>query len=520
MKKITMGRALNLFQKLVGLLFLVCVPGVVAAITTETGKSFFAPPSLSSMLEPVNMHTQLFVGQTDPAQKFTLSLSPFYLKSTNGSDLRHYFFPEGKDELVIKGAAAPAGAYDISGTWLKIAGRNGVDEFSLLENAFQSTFQVTPIYEYLGVNATLHKDLGKFWIEVSLPIAQASVNHGIREFNLGGNFDSIDDVPLFDMPTAGAGVYVENPSILYNVNATQAFTQPLWRNHRLSSTSLKKYGVGDTTLKVGIGGELGSLFAQFILPTAQKPTNAFMFEPTLGNRGHFGLGVGGNFTLATDRSGFIDRMGIVGSADYAYLFSGRENRTFDTTVYGPFSRYLLFKVATLDGFGTGKLPWHPGVDVLTKECDVTPQGVVHAGVKGFIQHKALQFTLGYNLLFEQQESIKIREGFSQPYGAAHAANYAGLTTSGFLAQPTIKAHAQDQPALLAADPHVISTEDLDIGAATRPSQVTSSLSAGALGSSSWHGSNVQYGITGGLNLNHERTSLRSWFLALHYSINL
>lgn len=54
MKKITMGSALNIFQKLVGFLFLVCVPGMVAAITTDTGKSFFAPQPLSSILAPVN----------------------------------------------------------------------------------------------------------------------------------------------------------------------------------------------------------------------------------------------------------------------------------------------------------------------------------------------------------------------------------------------------------------------------------------------------------------------------------
>ncbi|MBM3886364.1 hypothetical protein FJ364_00395, partial [Candidatus Dependentiae bacterium] len=204
-------------------------------------------------------------------------MTPFFIRSTNGSDLRHYFFPGGKDELVIKGSE-PGGSCDVSGTWLRIVGTNGTPEYSLLKNSFQSTFQINPVYTYMGVHFHVRKQVGNWWGDMQLPVAQVSVEHKMKEYGLSGNVVSLDDIDAFGEGNRKASITDE-----YSVDAVGAFSNATLQYHKLSKKTLTHYGMGDATIKLGRNHGRMQYFTKFVLPTSQPPTNECMFEPQLGN---------------------------------------------------------------------------------------------------------------------------------------------------------------------------------------------------------------------------------------------
>lgn len=500
-----------------------------SAITTETGKSFFAPQSLSTMLEPLSMNMQQFAHETEPAERFTLSVAPFYIKSNNSKDLRHYFFPEGKDELVIKGSEAP-GRFDVSGTWLKIAGTNAAHaEAALLDNDFQSTLQINPVYEYLGANIQLRKHIERVWIEVQLPIAQAKVDHELNEFNLSGNVNDIDAVDMFDSAAAyGLGkVLQENPTTLYSISAVDALSQRVWEFNKLSKKKIKAAGVGDTIIKIGVGGAHGSVFAKVILPTSQKPTNEFMFEPQLGNGGHLGLGFGGRLVLSTEVEQLAARVGLLAEADYTHLFANHQMRTFDMEPYGVFSRYLMMKSAT-----PNTEPWFPGVNMLSKKCEISPHGTATLGFHGFFKKNKLYAAVGYNLHHRQQESIDIVDAFEKKLAVSHASGcYEDDHAVFYLGQASIPAIAMHgnagsragvggDPRCLVNPEKIITLDMLDRATATRPSSTTNFCSLSVGFDDRWHGQDMRLGLSGGLSVGAERTALATWMVALQLSLAL
>lgn len=190
------------------------------------------------------------------AEHLSIAVAPFYIESTDPAAFRSAYMPSGKNMLEVKGSQAPApDQVDISATWLKIGGTNaGGPDFELMHNQFSSLFTVALRYSVYGASLGMHKKIGRFFVHVGAPFAEMQTNLRLQEFIQGGNVDSIDQINVYD-PVGGGGGMQENPSILYSANVTEGLEKDYWRFNKLSAATLKRAGLGDTTVRVGLGGK-------------------------------------------------------------------------------------------------------------------------------------------------------------------------------------------------------------------------------------------------------------------------
>lgn len=81
---------------------------------------------------------------------------------------------------------------------------------------------------------------------------------------------------------------------------------------------------------------------QTSFPTGNKPTGEFLFEPLVGNGGHFELGAGvTSHAILWESDCSESYLAAYLDANITYLFSTRQVRSFDFTTNGPLSRYML-----------------------------------------------------------------------------------------------------------------------------------------------------------------------------------
>lgn len=479
-----------------------------------------SPTSDATTSHPLSL--PILQQQPHDAHTWTFDVTPFYMKSFNSADLRRYFFPTGKDALVIQGSQAGNGP-DISGTWLKIVGTNAAAaDQALISNAFQSTLRISPTYEYVGTHLKTHKQIGTWWTDIALPIAQLTVNHGMSE-DVSGNVSQIESITTFNSnviippPTPPRRAYFENATPLYSVDAATALSQSAWQYHKLSKSPLKHIGIGDTTVRIGFTKKEFQFFARLTLPTSKTPSNAFMFEPQLGNGSHLGLGIGGAWDHTTQFA-TLNTLAIHAQIDGSYLFSNDQMRTYDIASYGPLSRYLVFRVVQQ---GVGQPPWYSGVNVLTKKTTVSPQGELNAGLSGMLARGNFRFGMSYGFYAAPQEKLRINDTFAQAYGVAHMIG-TGATAANvsFINNPRISTHGDSGAAIAAVPDKIINIADLDIPSATQPAKASSQFALSCGLHKKIAGDDFGIHLMSGITINHTQAALSTWLIALQCTIKL
>ena len=324
---------------------------------------------------------------------FNLTNILFYEESTNGKDLAKYFFPNDKTELVIKGYAVP-GSKDIAAEWLRIASSAGNrnDENNYL---FQSKISVSPRQTRFGNIIKLHKRLDcinkKLWFQVFFPIIQVETNAHLNEYDKQN--ERIDGKWDFPEP----------------YNAAGALNSPLMLYGKITNHTQKLSGLAEIDLKFGFKliKEL-SIYAKCVFPTSFKPKSEYLFEPILGNGGHWGLGLGANLNLKISED-----FNFLSNFDYVYLFKNNEKRSFDLISSGPWSRYLL---ATNGSVRQRPLPL---INFLTQDLDVTPGSSL--SWTGAVNYHQDSFNLeaGYSFWFKEQEKVNLKYAWKEKIGIAY-----------------------------------------------------------------------------------------------------
>jgi hypothetical protein len=501
---------------------LLLAPLTASTITTDTGKSFFSPQPMSAMLAPQTAMFEEFARRTDTDnERFFFSVTPFYTKSNAAKNLRRYFFPGGKDELLIKGSEAGAGA-DVSGTWLQIMGNNPVDpygrgdEVGLLYNDIQSKISVNPVYENLGANLNFYKNLSnKVFIAAEIAVVQSKVTHGFTEYGVQNQGMRLATTRLVFNDYTLAPIREEPESRIYSLNATEAFTNPFRNYGKLATNSIKKTDVSDLAVKLGLHLGSGTLFAKIIVPTSQKPTAVYMFEPMAGNNSHLGLGFGGSLGLEKNLTNVTLRLSSGG--EYVYLFENTQLRTFDLT-NGAWSRYLLMR-------DIGQRNSVPGANYLTLSTNVTPGHTVNWQANGGMQWKKLSLNIGYNFFFAQDESLslssanisnKFNIATGQLLDGGGGVAQAGMSNR-FFPTATIVDAAGTYPGgaganagVAMADVSAITASNIQLQSAQQPAKLVSQLGISAGVEDMCCGLPVSFNLGYSYNIDHNRTALEGW----------
>jgi hypothetical protein len=109
--------------------------------------------------------------------------------------------------------------------------------------------------------------------------------------------------------------------------------------------------------------------------------------------GSFGVGVNGNYVYSPDYATFAAMI----DANYRYVFSACERRSFDLTNNGNWSRYLLVatEIQPLDSL--------PGINFFTRSARVTPGSTFQLWAALHVQKSSWNAEVGYNLWVRSKE---------------------------------------------------------------------------------------------------------------------
>lgn len=260
----------------------------------------------------------------------------------------------------------------------------------------------------------------KAWVQIDVPIlfVKQSLTPKILGENRFIDSESNREVSMIDIL---AGNFDYQDSTLDNQNSQSAL-----RFAKIKLKETQTTGLGDFSITFGyrLADNLafdcdGYLEATF--PTADEQPVEYLFQPQLGNNGHFclGLGVKGSADLLSEQTYSLEAM-----FDFStkYLFAKDQLRTFgsmtDAGVSLPWDRYML--VAKIGGEG----PLVPLANISTLQTKVSP-GLRSEGSFGLgLRAGEIVFNIGYSFCAKQSENLEIKSWENADlYGRPNETNY-------------------------------------------------------------------------------------------------
>ncbi len=236
------------------------------------------------------------------------------------------------------------------------------------------------------------------------------------------------------------------------------------------------------------------------IPTGNDPDGKYLFEPIYGNHGHFGFGGGldAHANLWTKKDQNIK---LNFALNYRYLFESSECRPLKLKCVC--SPYVLLGRVGADA-GTALVP---AVNYLSQySVDVTP-GSQLDGILAFAYNNGgFTFDLGYNLYYREDEDVKLKCNPCACNDAccSVAAGEYGIAERSFDTKGKFEAKNIDQ---CIGPKKAISTCDIDVDAASTPSQCTN----GIYGGMGYHFKKWEYPLLMGIGGKYDWASSNSEF---------
>ncbi len=419
-------------------------------------------------------------------------------KTTNDRDLARYFLPFGKTDLIVderigSGLSVPAGQPQLKPQDLL------AQHFSVrtINGDFRSQISIRPQQTSIGLG--LHHRMGffqddvkgrGFWSSISFPIESVRNKLKFEETILsdGGGVVAITDLAEGDVAYA---------------NMTEALQQSGWDFGKIvadsgcgdSCVSDKKTGVADIEFKIGYEWLEQSpchleSYIGIKIPTGNKPTGEYLFEPVVGNGHHWGIMFGSAIGVAIyDNEAAQSSLRVETNMHSQYLFANTQCRSLDL-VCKPWSRYMEMyrnidqaiiasEIADADFAENFKTP---GINVLTLPVKVRPGYSFNMNTAAVFALRKFQGEVGYNLYARQSECLKL----ACPWIEGPAIkNHAGLGKTDPIRDITGDFRKELQAETTPANAYLlelkdykfnmIKESDLDLISASSPTAITSTI---------------------------------------------
>lgn len=188
--------------------------------------------------------------------------------------------------------------------------------------------------------------------------------------------------------------------------------------------------------------------ARTAIPTGNHSNARFLFEPIIGNGGHWELGLGlTGHTHLWESCNELHAFSMYGDANLTYLFASHQRRSFDFRRNGPSSRYILIEemgTPLVAGMQVGNVPidvqYHgrlmPAINQTTLDAKIGIPLQIDAVFKIAYNYKCYSWDVGYNLWARMAESLECRQLFpSNRYAIKGDASVYGFTQGGFSKTP-------------------------------------------------------------------------------------
>jgi len=308
----------RLLKKIIFTVALLSCSALSAADNKDTNHTFFAarPHGMNLAMEQPAWQRR---DNNDTTFGGALQVSGFYSQTTNGKDLGKFFTFDGKEALKVQRHA---------GNFFAAADDADVHPWNFnLRSAYHGDISFSPEQESYGARLDYHQDLDNFvkglYFAVSAPVVHVSNNPNLKEV-------------ITANPNARAGH--NGPITVQEALKGHRFSDDWSENIRYGKVDGNREvtGLADIDVRLGYnffeqknitaGVEIAGTF-----PTTNAPTAEYMFEPTLGNRGHWAAGAGAHLIARMWQNSKVKGNGVTLAvhANYRYHFKDTEKRTLE-----------------------------------------------------------------------------------------------------------------------------------------------------------------------------------------------
>jgi hypothetical protein len=397
----TMGLLIPVVMIGVGLF---CMP-VIHGVTDHT--FFTMRPHFQATTPEANLALRASqLVRKDRGHKPIIAVAGYMSFSDDDERLARYFMPYGKTSLYVSEYNNSVDANRVNSVDLEARNFN----IETNNGTFASQIIFEPEQQVAGLGIIYWQPISvfengnpRFWFQLSAPFEVVRNRVGMTENIINDGGGAVDAIGL------DGGPRVDSMSA--------AFEQSTWQYGKIIDNCcwLKKSGIADIEFKLGYNATCSERaqtygYLGMVIPTGNKPTGEYLFEPMVGNNGHWGLMFGGHmsFTIWSDCTDVQHRVSVEYDLNTRFLFSNHQVRTFDLydkswsrymEMYANQGQAVAAAVAQDPRAGTS------GINLMTKCVEVYAHFSTMINTALIYQWHHLMLEGGYNAYARQAEEI-------------------------------------------------------------------------------------------------------------------
>lgn len=389
---------------------LLCISG--AQPSSISDRTFLATrPILNNLPMEMGTWTDFNEKVAEGSRQIYFQATPFFQQSINSKALGKYFGAYNDstgsiDSYFGVGPVASDSSYQVLPKEIIHSANSGATP------TIVDKIQLKPSVQRWGMRFDYYQMLPLFndSLFVRASSAVSSVTHQLRPTSTD---PSAGTTPLPSSSSTLTGFTVSALQYLQGNVSNQALTN---RQESLNAArwTNSQNAIALDDLVVGFGGRLWNsrngnnhfdISAQVVIPTSSAPKGTYLFEPTAGNRGHFGVGARLDTSYTMCRINPQTNLLMNITLDYRYLFGANEIRTlmFNETINGQISAWQPYKLAGI----AGQAKVVPAANIMTRPVQVSPGNSLEGVVQLSLQGAQWSFDCGYNFFARPDESVNL-----------------------------------------------------------------------------------------------------------------
>ena len=363
----------------------------VSSVGATTNKTFLMPRSQGvNLAMEYTTYNELIQHKNGDFFGAHFQVVPFYMESSDSDDIGKYFGINDKN-IIKFDTATP----DLSYLWIAHI-QNPV--------ATTATVKLDPELQAYGARIDYYQDLEKIldglYLKISLPIIHVDNDMNVSDSNETGDL-AVDAITSYLKGDAGI-------TTLATANSLAALEYAkMGGSHSETSVADIDVVLGykvleeeDYYLALNLG---------LTIPVGNDPDGLWVFEPVVGNGGHWGLGGGldGCYKIWEDGDSNIKLTAV---ANYRYLFESTEKRTLGLKkADGKRINWGQYRYLGKIGVNSNNQLLIPAANILTKDVDVEPGSQLDAIIYFTYNYGGWSFDLGYNFFYKCSEDVDLKD---------------------------------------------------------------------------------------------------------------
>ena len=466
----------------------------------------------------------------------------FFGRTVSPTEIAKYFLPNGTDYITVgedASQSAVSRTRDINAFHLGVLTDDVLSPttYQAAETAgytnltFESKVAFCPRQTVMGIGLAYQQRLPKrFWWDIAAPIQSIKNLLGVKEYiyNKGGGVGGNVDVPN--------GYFANALCALGDCNANLKYG-------RIVSREMKKTRLSHIELRVGREISEGDInpfggFVGLYIPCGNKPLAYYMFEPVVGNNGHWAFMLGGYGKVELLRDDRDRTFTTYYHALTRYFAPNHQRRSFDLKGK-PWSRYLKVWKNDNDGQNLAIADLNSHLDYLinyTTLCvQVQPLYSYDFNIAFDYRDRGFHAEAGYNFYARKAEEIRFDRPMNGEVGllALHEylsgndavpRTYQGCTIENEILKPNVARYVDEVINPNGVNAYTtfipITVDDLNPNSGASPACISQTIYA-ALGYE-WRDLKFPTFINGGASyeFTNDNTSVRRWTIWFKFGVSI